>query len=79
MQTLESSNELLERQKVDLHNQIEEVHRDKSDTKYKHERIMFQLKTKEETILQLKTQLKNTEIHFREQIDKVKEDVILSR
>ena len=41
VQTLESSNELLERQKQDLHNQIEEVHRDKSDTKYKHERMKF--------------------------------------
>ena len=41
VQTLESSNELLQRQKVDLHNQIEEVHRDKSDTKYKQERLMF--------------------------------------
>ena len=41
VQTLESSNELLDRQKHDLSNRTEEVGRERSDHQYKLERLMF--------------------------------------
>lgn len=66
VETKESSNELLERQKQDLGNRVEEVDRDKSDHQYKLERLQFQLKTKEETIECMRTQAINSERHFKE-------------
>lgn len=39
VETMESSNELLERQKQDLGNRVEEVDREKSDHQYKLERL----------------------------------------
>ena len=38
---------------------------------------MFQLKTKEETIACFKSQQTQAEVHFKEQIDRIKDDLIL--
>ena len=79
VQTLESSNELLERQRHDLSNRTEEVGRERTDHQYKLERLLFQLKTKEETIVCLKTQATQAEAHFKEQMDRIRDDLVMKQ
>lgn len=62
-----------------MSNRSEELGRERSDHKYKLERLMFQLKTKEETIVCLKTQATQAETHFKEQIDRIRDDLIMKQ